>query len=86
MRPLIYMQNSIVLDITQTMRCIIYIYIDIIYIYGYIYIYMATCKYLLSKLSIMEAGSGEEGPAAWRPGRHGVVVAGSPAHSTVVKG
>ena len=52
----------------------------------YIYIYMATCKYLLSKLSIMEAGSGEEGPAAWRPGRHGVVVAGSPAYSTVVKG
>ena len=48
---------------------------------------MATCKYLLSKLSIMEAGSGEEGPAAWRPSRPGVVVvAGSPAYSTVVKG
>jgi hypothetical protein len=39
MRPLIYMQNSIVLDITQTMRCIIYIYRYNIYIYGYIYIY-----------------------------------------------
>ena len=28
---------------------------------------MATCKNLLSKLSAMEAGSGGEGPAAWRP-------------------
>ena len=28
---------------------------------------MATCKYLLSKLSIMEAGSGGEAPAAWHP-------------------
>ena len=42
-----------------------------LYLYIYLYIYMATCKYLLSKLSIMEAGSGEEGPAAWRPGRPG---------------
>ena len=28
---------------------------------------MATCKNSLSKLSAMEAGSGGEGPAAWRP-------------------
>ena len=28
---------------------------------------MATCKNPLSKLSAMEAGSGGEGPAAWRP-------------------